>query len=264
MSPQDSRPCPNPGCPNTIDRTPRVGRPRQYCSDACGRAYRKRRSGQPVTTANDMYAATVAGEFAQRTQALFELVRAGDPLEALRQLVEADRDWLDVRAAVVQQARDRRHNASAIAAALHISPDKLSRDLSAEAVARRKHNRGKTKAAGPPTRTQNYRPSRNERKRPGPGDNSPGTNTADNATGAGTGPPTGNASPHLIRALSRLRRTGRRTTTRPARTSGVSRHRRPLPPHPHRSRERGPGHRRPHAHQTAHTALHRERRPAVP
>ncbi|AQW49494.1 hypothetical protein SHXM_02957 [Streptomyces hygroscopicus] len=222
MTPQDSRPCPNPGCPNAIDRTPRVGRPRRYCSDACGRAYRKRRSGQPDAIANDMYAATVADEFAQRARELIKLVHTGQSLEALRQLVEAERDWLDVRAAVVQQARDRRNNASAIAAALHISPDKLSRDLSAEAVARRKHNRSKTKVAGPLTRTQDYRRSRNEYKRPGRGES-----TADKATDAGTGPPTGNTSPNLIRALSRLRRTSRKATTRPGRKNGFSRR-----PHP--------------------------------
>ncbi len=237
MTPQDSRPCPNPGCPNTIDRTPRVGRPRQYCCDACGRAYRKRRS-QPDTIANDIHAVTVAEEFAQRAQALVGLIRSGQSLEALRHLVEAERDWLDVMAAVVQQARDRRHNASAIAAALHISPDKLSRDLSPEAVARRKHNRGKAKVAGPPTRTRDYRSSRNDRERPGPGNS---------ATDAGTGPPGGDTSPVLIRAMSRLRRTRRKATALLGRRSGGSPGPRLQPPHPLPLRGPGPGHRRPPA-----------------
>lgn len=230
MTPKDSRPCPNPGCPNTIDRTPRVGRPRQYCCDACGRAYRKRRTGQPDAIANDRHAVAVADEFAQRAQTLVKLIYAGQPLDALRQLVEAERDWLDLRAAVVQQARDRRNNASAIAAVLHISPDKLSRDLSAEAIARRKHNRGKVKVSGPPTR-----------KRPGNGNS-----TADSATDTGTGPPTNRAPAILIRALSRLRRTTWATTRRGTKSSRLRRpHLRPPHQGPHPLRGRGPAHHRP-------------------
>ncbi|MEU7644793.1 helix-turn-helix domain-containing protein [Streptomyces huasconensis] len=203
---QGSLPCPNPGCPNTVDQTPRSGRPRQYCSDACGKAYRKLRHNHPETAVNDDYAVQVAEEAAQRAQHLMRLARDGEPLAALQQVVEARRDLDDLAAALVQQARDRKEKSQSIASALHISPDKLSRDLSTEANARSRKRRLERSPACPPAQPQGVPRQREPRPPAAPREAS--------STSDSNGPPAAPAdSPAatLARALSHLHRTSGKT-----------------------------------------------------
>ncbi|MEU9983589.1 helix-turn-helix transcriptional regulator [Streptomyces sp. NPDC050856] len=215
---QGSLPCPNPGCPNTVDQTAGSGRPRQYCSEACGRAYRRSRSTQCETAENDDHAVRTAEEYAQRLQAIVRLVRDGESLEALQQLTEAQRDHDDVCAAVVQQARDRKTKASDIAVALHISPDKLSRDFSTEGVGRRRQRRQSVRgpAMAPPEPV---------RKGPRPRDVRPGTNPCGQPSAVADtahGPPGDSPSAALTRALSHLQRTSDKTLRALGKEAGVS------------------------------------------
>ncbi|MFE6775068.1 helix-turn-helix domain-containing protein [Streptomyces sp. NPDC057702] len=145
-----SLPCPNPGCPNTVNQSAGSGRPRQYCSEGCGRAYRKLRSSQPETADTDDYAVQVAERAARHLQDIVRLVRDGQSLNVLEKITESQLITGDLTAAVVQQARARKRKAADIAGAMSISVDKLSRDFSAESCARRQHRRLRGSAPSAP------------------------------------------------------------------------------------------------------------------
>ncbi|MFF3343167.1 helix-turn-helix domain-containing protein [Streptomyces flavidovirens] len=143
--------CLNAGCQKKLDQSA-AGRRRLYCSDKCGRAYRKARSAQrtPETRAHDAYAVQVAADLVRQTGMLRELVGLGEPVQALALLGKAVKDVDDLRDALVQQARDRGIKPSALAAALHISVDKLGRDHSADRVERRMRGRMERTGRTPP------------------------------------------------------------------------------------------------------------------
>lgn len=145
MSPKDPGPayCLNPDCGKPIGRSTGSGRPRHYCNDACGRAYRRARERYPTpdTLAHNSYAHEVADDLAHDVEQLRRLARAHQPLDALSQILAVERDLEDLKAALVQQARDQREKNAEIARSLHLPPDQLTRKLSAEAVRRRMANR---------------------------------------------------------------------------------------------------------------------------
>ncbi|MDX3853748.1 hypothetical protein, partial [Streptomyces sp. AK02-01A] len=136
---QDGLECLGPGCSNTVEQKRGSGRRRRYCCDNCGARYRN--SSRPASADSDAYAVQIAKDYAQLTQRLEQIVRDGRPDAALQLLTECGRDWLDLRAALVQQARQQKMKAADIAAALHISKDTLSRTITAEHIAGRRERR---------------------------------------------------------------------------------------------------------------------------
>ncbi|MCK7625239.1 helix-turn-helix domain-containing protein [Streptomyces sp. RS10V-4] len=153
MTPKDPGPvpCPRPGCPNEVASGTGPGRRRMYCSEACGRAVRKLRSSQrtPETKAHDEDALRVVDDMAGRLDVLRTHIRAGDALAGLRQVVELSGDLECATLAVVRQARDRGLKGPAIAAALHISVDKLGRDYTEDRIIRKMTQRQERRPAGP-------------------------------------------------------------------------------------------------------------------
>lgn len=145
MSPKDPGPayCLNPDCGKPIGRSTGSGRPRHYCNDACGRAYRRARERHPTpdTLAHNSYANEVADDLVHDVEQLRRLARAHQPLDALSLILAVERDLEDLKAALVQQARDQREKNAEIARSLHLPPDQLTRKLSSEAVRRRMANR---------------------------------------------------------------------------------------------------------------------------
>ncbi|MEU3962762.1 helix-turn-helix transcriptional regulator [Streptomyces buecherae] len=198
-----SLPCPNPGCPNIVDQSAGVGRPRQYCSEACGRAYRKLRSSQPETADIDDYAVQVAEQAAHHLQDIVRLVRDGQALNVLEKITESQLMTGDLTAAVVQQARARKHKAADIAGAMNISVDKLSRDYSAEACARRQDRRQRkaTPSAPRSRKPPSPRGKPGGRGRAGGADGRPGLATPDDP-----GTTLANALAHLHRASGKTLR----------------------------------------------------------
>ncbi|MFE0098919.1 helix-turn-helix domain-containing protein [Streptomyces sp. NPDC059009] len=222
---QGGLPCPNPGCPNTVDQVHGSGRPRQYCSESCGKAYRKMRSKlPPETAAHDDYAIQVAEDLAHKAQLLVRLVRDAGTLEALSLLVEVRVDIEDIEAAIVQQARDRKKTGTEIAQALHVGTDKVSRKLSSDATARSRQRRlDRTPPAAPappqaPTTPTAPAPPipRQRTPRPPSTPRDPGTDK-DTA-----GPPADGPAAALSRALSHLQRTSGKTLTALGGEAGVS------------------------------------------
>ncbi|KUL51409.1 hypothetical protein ADL22_06325 [Streptomyces sp. NRRL F-4489] len=153
MTPKDPGPvpCPRPGCPNVVESGTGPGRRRMYCSEACGRAVRKLRSSRrtPDTAAHDADALRLVDDMAGRLDVLRTHIRAGDALAGLRQVVELTSDLECVTAAVVRQARDRGHKGLAIAAALHISVDKVGRAYTKDRIVRKMTQRRGRRAPGP-------------------------------------------------------------------------------------------------------------------
>lgn len=199
-------PCRNPGCRNTVDQSGGAGRPRQYCSEACGKAYRTYRrtsSMQPKTADVDGYAVWVAEQAAQHFQEIVRLVRDGQFLTGLEKLTESHRVTGDLTAAVVQQARTRKHKAADIAAALSISIDKLSRDFSAEACGRRQQRRVRNSAPSAP-RFRKPPSKRGKRDDTGSGGGADGCAGLARLDGADT--PLAKALTHLHRASGKTLR----------------------------------------------------------
>ncbi|MEU9554114.1 helix-turn-helix transcriptional regulator [Streptomyces fumanus] len=153
MTPKDPGPfrCLNPECGKPIDRTGGSGRPRNYCNDSCGRAYRRAREKDPTpdTLAHNHFADGVAEDLSDAVRALRQLTRERRPLDALALLCTVERDLEDLKAALVQQARDQREKNAEIARALRLAPDQLTRKLSAEAVRRRMAARPLRPRTGP-------------------------------------------------------------------------------------------------------------------
>ncbi|MDQ0585830.1 helix-turn-helix domain-containing protein [Streptomyces rishiriensis] len=145
MTPKDLGPayCPNPECGKPIGRSPGSGRPRNYCSDTCGRAYRKARekSLTPDALAHQAFAGQVADELARVVTQLLQLAHTRQPLAALSLMRVAEGDLEDLKAALIQQARDDRQKNADIAQCLGLPSEQLTRKYSAEAVRRRKESR---------------------------------------------------------------------------------------------------------------------------
>ena len=135
--------CLNPGCGNLIDRSAGSGRPRHYCSDACGRAYRRAREKSPTpdALAHNDFAHQVADDLARVITHMLHLTRAQQPLAALTLLRTVEADLEDLKAGLVQQARDQRQKNADIAQCLGLLPEQLSRKLSADTVRRRMDSR---------------------------------------------------------------------------------------------------------------------------
>lgn len=134
--------CANPSCPHMVEQSgARPGRPREYCSNSCGRAYRKRHPAEPAAATNHEYAIQVADDCMRRMQTLAMLVGAGQSLDALRQLQQLVRDLDDLTGATVTQARGAKKKGTEIAGALNITSDKVSRQWSAKKNDRRRKTR---------------------------------------------------------------------------------------------------------------------------
>lgn len=145
MTPKDPGPayCLNPDCGKPIGRNIGSGRPRAYCSDPCGRAYRKARekSLTPDALAHQAFAGQVADELAQVITHLLQLAHTRQPLAALSLMRLAEGDLEDLKAALIQQARDDRQKNADIAQCLGLPSEQLTRKYSTEAVRRRKESR---------------------------------------------------------------------------------------------------------------------------
>ncbi|MGW4088073.1 helix-turn-helix domain-containing protein [Streptomyces sp. NPDC004822] len=145
MTPKDITPayCLNPGCGNPIGRTTGSGRPRHYCSDACGRAYRRAREKSPTpdTLAHTAFADQVADDLARAVTHMLQLTRTQHPLAALTWLRIVEGDLEDLKAVLIQQARDQRQRNADIAQCLGVPAEQITRKLSADAVRRRMDSR---------------------------------------------------------------------------------------------------------------------------
>ncbi|MFD9223460.1 helix-turn-helix domain-containing protein [Streptomyces sp. NPDC060064] len=206
--------CLAPGCRNIIEQT-RSGRRRKYCSDACGVRYRKFRSAHPEAIDNDAYAIAVAEQYAQHAGQLTRTIRDGQPVAALQLLVTCEQDSRDLRAAVVQQARDRKIKSADIATALHISADTLSRLMTAEHISsRREHRTTPTTPppapAPPPQSGPSAGTSGPHQRYPRPAPISP-PRPAGGFPDTDNGPPADGPAATFARALSHLQRTSDKT-----------------------------------------------------
>ncbi|MGW5003072.1 helix-turn-helix domain-containing protein [Streptomyces hydrogenans] len=126
---QEQTPCTNSLCSNTVAQKPK-GRPRLYCSDECGRRHRRYLRHQPALdgTDNDQYALQLAEHAYLTLGQVVDLTgKTDEPLAAARLLEEAIASLEFLRAALMQQAHDRKLKTSDITAALHISPDTVTR-----------------------------------------------------------------------------------------------------------------------------------------
>ncbi|MER7196685.1 MULTISPECIES: helix-turn-helix transcriptional regulator [unclassified Streptomyces] len=143
MSASDQWPtsCANPGCYNTVEQAVRSGRRRRYCSDRCGRSYRKRQLPDPGGTSAREYAAQVADECAQILDAVVAHAEGSQPLAALRRLAQLHIDLKDLTSALVEQARSDKKKSSEIASAMRATSDTISRQYSAADNARRRQSR---------------------------------------------------------------------------------------------------------------------------
>ncbi|MEV0254755.1 helix-turn-helix transcriptional regulator [Streptomyces sp. NPDC050732] len=223
MTPKDQAPrCANPGCTKPVPQTakPRPGRPSRYCSDACGRAYRKL-SGLQGESDHDAYAEQVVGECVHHLQSVKDLITEGRPLEALEQIALFEREVQDLTAAVVQQARGHKKKSADIARALNVGTDNVSRHWSAEAAGRRRQLRAQRRqpppAAAAPVRAVPRQRPPHRTAAPGPGEQT--TETTDEGIPARDLDHPGQV---LARALSQLQRTSTLTLRALGRKAGVS------------------------------------------
>lgn len=214
--------CLAPGCRNVIEQT-RSGRRRKYCSDSCGVRYRKFRSAHPEAIDNDAYAIAVAEQYAQHAQQLSQMIRDGQPVAALQLIVTCEQDWKDVKAATVQQARDRKIKSADIATALHISPDTLSRQMTAEHISSRREHRTTPPLSPPPPPTPGSAATGTSGAyqrypRPAP---APPPRPAGGFPDTDNGPPADGPAATFVRALSHLQRTSEKTLRTLGREAGV-------------------------------------------
>ncbi|MFD8462372.1 helix-turn-helix domain-containing protein [Streptomyces antimycoticus] len=233
MTPKDplSIRCFNPSCPNTVTQVKKSGRPRQYCSEACGKAYRKNRDVRSAQMSRDQAAYTreVADEVARQVAVCLGAARTCDPLTALRQVVQAEKNFGDLKDALVQQARHQGMKSACIAEAMSISPYKLSRDMSTPSVTRRIENRYKARSSEtalplPIRTTPPPAPSQATAPRFPSGRSSPPTPAPISPVCTESSTPAEEAKPAdtLARALTHLQRTSDKTLRALAGESGVS------------------------------------------
>lgn len=130
------RPCLH--CEQPLPSPSGVGRPRQYCGDACGRAARRAKGNQPALRPLAGQTGRIAAEYARSTQKLLDRALAGDALIALGMLAElsAQTEGL-LRDALIQQARHNGATAGEMAARMGVSTTVFARRYTAAAVNRR-------------------------------------------------------------------------------------------------------------------------------
>lgn len=209
--------CANPDCANTVDQgARRRGRRRRYCSDRCGRSFRKRQLTDPGGTSAREYATQVADDCAQALESVYTHAANGEPLAALRQLTQWQHtDLKDLFSALVEQARSDKKRSAEIARAMRTTPDTISRQWKAEENERRRKAR-LTRLHNPPTTLPTRSPAiphqRTLRAAPP---------AADQKT---TGPDDAVADPAsaLGRALSHLQRTTDKSMRALGQEAGVS------------------------------------------
>ncbi|MFF2306054.1 helix-turn-helix domain-containing protein [Streptomyces sp. NPDC058128] len=223
LSSQERTPCTNPRCNNTVEQKQK-GRRRRYCSEECGRTYRRYFQPPPEATANDQYALALA-EAAHLTtgEVLFLTSKTGEPLEASRLLYRALTELEHLRAALVQQAHDQKIKPSDVAAALHVSTDTVNR-WRKEATERRERAKNSPAAPGPPAPTPSLsvpRPRSPRHPAPGPARSAP----IGGAPGQPSSPVPSSTTPaaSLARALSHLQRQNSPTYATLGEAIGVSR-----------------------------------------
>ncbi|MFT2016555.1 helix-turn-helix domain-containing protein [Streptomyces sp. 796.1] len=189
----DADSCRNCGKP--VGQNGGVGRPRQYCNDACGKAYRssQQRARQARTQMVDHEALAIAEQAVQHFQEIERLIRGGHCFDSLALLTQSHSVTVDLTAVVVQQARVRKSKSVDIAAALSISVDKLSRHYPTGRYQRSVTRRKSVPVDAPRARKARPRSDRTEEGARGAG--------ADGCTGlAGLAGPDG----PLTRALTHL------------------------------------------------------------
>ncbi|MEU9998090.1 helix-turn-helix transcriptional regulator [Streptomyces sp. NPDC050848] len=221
-SDQDAAPCSRPGCTNTLSQKP-TGRRRQYCSDECGRRYRKYRKYRqtvPKPVDNDRYAVEIVESIQQRTRMTASLVHAGDqPLEAIKAARAIISEWEDLEAALVQQAYDRKLKPAQMRQALSMSQDSLNRKRKDNA--RRRSNRAqaaqRSDPVTPPARVVRIPTPRHPEPAPTPQPAAEGGSPDHRAL------PTTTAGATLSKALSQLQRETGLTFTALGDAAGVSR-----------------------------------------
>ncbi|MEV7091198.1 helix-turn-helix transcriptional regulator [Streptomyces sp. NPDC093085] len=118
--------CIGPGCSVTFTRKSGAGRPRLYCSDACGARYRKA-NPQADNTEDAVGAARAAGDLADLARRLLEASERGDAPRALALFCECDQALKETRKALVVLGRSSKMKTSEIAAVLHVSVDSVNR-----------------------------------------------------------------------------------------------------------------------------------------
>jgi transcriptional regulator with XRE-family HTH domain len=114
-----------------------AGRPRQYCSEACGRAARRETSRTPY---NEIAWLTqsLAAEYARAAEELAVRARGGHALEALGMLTDILLHTEPLlRDALIQQARRSGASAKEMAAQMKVSPTVFARHHTASAISRR-------------------------------------------------------------------------------------------------------------------------------
>ncbi|WP_079107021.1 helix-turn-helix domain-containing protein [Streptomyces sp. NRRL S-1521] len=226
MPPKDQAlACAGPGCANPVSQTgkPRPGRPSLYCSDACGRAYRKL-SDQMGESDHDAYAEQVAGECVDFLEHVKDLLGAGRPLEALQQIMLFDCELRDLTAAAVVQARGHKKKSTDIADALNVGTDNISRNWSIAATARRRRRRAERRQQ-PPTESPPVRAAPGRRpphRTPHPGVSRENSDAA-GLTGAQVrATDLEHPGQVLARALSQVQRTSDMTLRALGKEAGVS------------------------------------------
>ncbi|MFD8970688.1 hypothetical protein ACFV0C_37855 [Streptomyces sp. NPDC059568] len=119
-------PCPGPGCRNTFTPKAGSGRPRLYCSDACGARYRK--AHPRIDNIADVAGAASAADGLARSVALLQEASAlGDAGRALHLYLECEKAMKEAGKAVVALCRSSKMKTSEIAASLHVSTDTVNR-----------------------------------------------------------------------------------------------------------------------------------------
>ncbi|MFG2651203.1 helix-turn-helix domain-containing protein [Streptomyces sp. NPDC048436] len=218
MTASDQRPvaCANPDCSNTVEQAAqRPGRRRRYCSDRCGRSFRKRQLAAPDLISSKEYATQVAEDCTQALENVYLLAANGQPLAALRALTGYQQvDLKDLFSALVQQARSDKKKSAEIAGAMNTTADKVSRQWKAEENARRRQARlARLQAprAPLPTRSTALPRQRTAHAAPPPTaqESGGGDTVADPATALG-------------RALSHLQRTKKKSMRMLGEEAGVS------------------------------------------
>jgi len=232
MTPKDPGPgyCLNPDCGKPIGRSAGSGRPRHYCNDACGRAYRRAREKSPTpdTLAHNAFADQVADDLARIVTHMLHLTGTQQPLAALSLIRVVEGDLEDLKAALIQQARDQRQKNADIAQCLGLPPEQLTRKLSADAVRRRMDSRPlrtrtrvrlPRQAAPPPTSAP-----RTVSAPRIPGQRRPAAGGGEAAPSRARDPDRHPAGPAavLIRALSQLQRLSGKTLRELANNTEVS------------------------------------------
>ncbi|MFE1383486.1 helix-turn-helix domain-containing protein [Streptomyces sp. NPDC058740] len=212
----DTTPCTNPNCSNTVQQKPK-GRRRLYCSEECGRWFRRYGRPRLADVSNDQYVTQLAQAAQQGLAQVTTLAEKTDePIAALLLLLRLLADLEHLRDGLVQQSYDRKIKPSALADALNYSPDTISRWK--DAHTRRRERRGDQPGTEPSGTAPSLRIPAPRHPAPGP----PRRPPVDAAPGTPSPPSTTPASA-LAMALSTLQRQKRPSYSTLGAAAGVSR-----------------------------------------